>query len=616
MNVDTLCVSCMEDDSGSPTCPKCGALFQLANTNLLLLPPRTLLHQQYVIGRALGHGGFGVTYLAWDTGLQIRLAIKEYMPSGVAGRSTPHTVHPCSERMKDEYEWGLDRFLEEARVLKKFSTHPNIVAVDTMFRDNGTAYMVMEYLEGVTFEEFLARRGGKVPFETALKIMVPIMDTLATVHAEGILHRDISPDNIHLGKNGKVKLMDFGAARNALSQKSRNLSVILKEGYAPEEQYRSSGIQGPWTDVYATAATLYHAITGKLPPPALDRAAEDNIESPSQLGVAIPPGSEKALLKALAVRAIDRFQCMEDFKSGLTGSVNAPPPVPVPAVQAAATQPPPIPQQRPAPPLVAAPVASQAPHPPPIPRNDSSPPPSGSSRKWLIPVTVLGIFGLAAGAAVTLKYGPDFLSKFSNKEESTTKGAPTPPPAPVASQPAPVASQPAPVASQPAPVASQKDEDRQPSLAQQTPPGGDPPGASAEAQSQPPAQAPEPPAPAPVRRADPAPAPAPARRVDSAPAPQPPVANPGIAARPLARPPVSPAARATSGVLRYVGRPVPFNGRVTFENLPGGRLKFTFDHEAWQPIISRQPDGSQTLILVSLKHDLQSTCEVQWERVP
>ena len=200
MNIATLCVNCMEDDSGSPVCPKCGAQFQAPHTNLLLLPPRTLLHQQYVIGRALGHGGFGVTYLSWDTGLQIRLAIKEYMPSGVAGRSTPNTVHAASERMKDEYDWGLERFLEEARVLKKFSTHPNIVSVDTIFRDNGTAYMVMEYLEGMTFEEFLGRRGGKITFETALRIMVPVMDTLASVHAEGILHRDISPDNIHLGQ--------------------------------------------------------------------------------------------------------------------------------------------------------------------------------------------------------------------------------------------------------------------------------------------------------------------------------------------------------------------------------------------------------------------------------
>src|SRR5271154_1014217 len=133
MNLDTLCVSCMEDDSGSAFCPKCGAPAQAGHANTIQLAPRTVLRQQYLIGRALGQGGFGITYLAWDIGLQARLAVKEYMPSGVACRSTPSTVvHAFSERMKDEYEWGLERFLEEARVLKKFSSYPNIVSVDTI----------------------------------------------------------------------------------------------------------------------------------------------------------------------------------------------------------------------------------------------------------------------------------------------------------------------------------------------------------------------------------------------------------------------------------------------------------------------------------------------------
>ncbi|HLX45184.1 MAG TPA: serine/threonine-protein kinase [Bryobacteraceae bacterium] len=625
MNVDKLCVSCMEDDSGSPICPKCGAQFSLSHTNLLLLPPRTLLHQQYVIGRALGHGGFGVTYLAWDTGLQIRLAIKEYMPSGVASRSTPNTVHAASDRMKDEYEWGLDRFLEEARVLKKFSNHPNIVAVDTIFRDNGTAYMVMEYLEGMTFEEFVAQRGGKVSFETSLRIMVPVIDTLAVVHGEGILHRDISPDNIHIAKTGKVKLMDFGAARNALSQKSRNLSVILKEGYAPEEQYRSSGIQGPWTDVYATGATLYHSITGKLPPPALDRAAEDNISTPSQLGVAIPSSSERALMKALAVRSLDRYQSMEDFKAGLTETVSAapvpvalapvstqppqlptltavpptqppamqppamqPPPMQPPAMQSPA-MPPPVPtQQGPIvpPPVTAPPPAPQFQPPLPFQQNVPAAPASSSpSRKWLIPVVAIGLIVLAAAAAVTLKFGPDLLSRPSNKEDSVVKNQPpsSPPPAepspapatppeasaPQAQAPPPAAPEPAaPKASSPKPprpaAATQTDEDRQRQLEQQK---------SA------------PPPPSPVEQQKPP--------VDSA-----------------------PAAHPTSGILRYSGPPVPLNGKVTFQNLPAARLRFTFDHDAWQPVISRQANGSQTLILVSKKQGLQSKCEVRWELAP
>jgi hypothetical protein len=182
----------------------------------------------------------------------------------------------------------------------------------------------MEYLEGTTFGEFLRRRGGTISFEDALGVMLPVMDALSAVHAENIVHRDVSPDNIYIPRAGKVKLIDFGAARNALSQKSRNLAVILKAGYAPEEQYRISGVQGPWTDVYATAATIYRAVAGKVPPAALDRQAEDTLESPSQLGVAIPASAESALMKALEVRAGARFQSMEDFKSALTGNRSVP----------------------------------------------------------------------------------------------------------------------------------------------------------------------------------------------------------------------------------------------------------------------------------------------------
>src|SRR5262249_40938338 len=165
VNPATICVGCMEQDSGQPTCPKCGQPFELGPRNSLQLKPRTMLRDQYLIGRALGHGGFGITYLAWDLGLESRLAIKEYIPNGVAGRSPGDTkVLAYSDQTQQEFEWGLDRFLEEARVLKKFSNHPGIVRIDTAFRDNGTAYLVMEFLDGMTFDEFLGRRGGKIEF--------------------------------------------------------------------------------------------------------------------------------------------------------------------------------------------------------------------------------------------------------------------------------------------------------------------------------------------------------------------------------------------------------------------------------------------------------------------
>jgi serine/threonine protein kinase len=412
MNTQTICVGCMENDSGLPECPTCGRPFDLPPRSPLQLKPRTLLRDQYLIGRALGDGGFGITYLSWDLGLESRLAIKEYMPNGVAGRSGGETkVVPYTEQTKQEFEWGLDRFLEEARVLKKFSSHPGIVAVDTVFRDNGTAYLVMEFLDGVTFEEFLGRRGGRITFETAMRVVLPAMDALAAVHAEGILHRDVSPDNIYLTRSGKVKLIDFGAARNALGQKSRNLSIILKEGYAPEEQYRASGIQGPWTDVYAMAATLYHAITGRIPQPALDRQAQDNLQWPSQQQIQIDPRVEAALMKALSIKANDRFQSMEDFKAALTGSVTtyAPAMMPVAAAVPMSAAPPPPP-----PPPTMAPSVSQI------------PPPQSSSQntspaKWLwlmIPLTAM----LIGGAVLVTK----LLPKFWHANEVTSVAAPAP----------------------------------------------------------------------------------------------------------------------------------------------------------------------------------------------
>jgi serine/threonine protein kinase len=405
MKLETICVSCMEDDSGSPICPKCGAPFNLPVNNLLLLPPRTILREQYLIGRALGHGGFGITYLAWDIGLETRLAVKEYMPAGVAGRTDRTKAMPLSDTAREEYEWGLERFLEEARVLKK-SNHPNIVSVDTVFRDNGTAYLVMEYLEGVTFAEFLRRRGGTIPFADALQVMLPVMDALTAVHALNIVHRDVSPENIFIPKMGKVKLIDFGAARNALSHKSRNLSAILKGGYAPEEQYRASGKQGPWTDVYAAAATLYRAIAGQVPVPSLDRQAEDTLERPSQLGVAIPSSAEDALMQAMAVRADQRFQSMEEFKRALTGGISVPRAASI-AVPGEARPPQTVPQESNLEAKIrkyesstsgsgAAAVAVMAP----IAKDPvgKTPAVSRSSSKWLAPVILAGILVLAAGA--------------------------------------------------------------------------------------------------------------------------------------------------------------------------------------------------------------------------
>ena len=311
-------MGCMKNRGGARVCPHCG--FDEANPPSVgsQLPLRTLLNEQYVVGRALGAGGFAITYLAWDQRLARRVAIKEYMPSGLASRSgqTSQLV-PHTGVSGQDFQYGLERFLDEARMVAQFQEHPGIISVTNYFPANGTAYLVMEYLEGSTLKEYLAQHGGRLSFNQALALITPVMDALRELHRANVLHRDISPDNIYITESGQVKLLDFGAARQALSDRSQRLSVILKVGYAPEEQYRSAGKQGPWTDVYAVGATFYHLITGQLPPQSIDRLAEDLLQPPSALGVDIPPGAEDALMTALAVKASQRYETIQDFQAAI-----------------------------------------------------------------------------------------------------------------------------------------------------------------------------------------------------------------------------------------------------------------------------------------------------------
>jgi len=237
---------------------------------------------------------------------------------GLVARSMGNLqVDTYSGERRIQYAYGIERFLDEAKTLARFSEHPNIVTIRDYFPENNTAYMVMNYIEGQTLEDYLKIVGGKLPDDRMFEIMMPVMDALREIHQTGIMHRDISPDNIFIRIDGRVVLIDFGAARMDLQSKSRSLSVIMKVGYSPEEQYRSQGVQGPWTDIYAVGATLYRGITGQVPPESMDRLAEDTLQSPSVLGISIEPAREAALLKALNVRARDRFQTVEQFQEEL-----------------------------------------------------------------------------------------------------------------------------------------------------------------------------------------------------------------------------------------------------------------------------------------------------------
>jgi serine/threonine protein kinase len=228
----------------------------------------------------------------------------------------------------------LTRFLDEGRAIARFNDHPGIVPVLNFFRDNGTGYLVMQYVPGMSFKEYLARKGGRIPYDEAVAIAMPVMDTLRAVHEVGLLHRDISPDNIYLSTSKQVKLLDFGAARQAMGDRSQTVSVILKAGYAPFEQYQTKGNQGAWTDVYALAATIYRAITGVVPPetPALIAGSEE-LKSPRAFDVAMSPAGEAALLAALAIDPRERYQTIAAFQQALLDA-NATTPAPAPVTAA------------------------------------------------------------------------------------------------------------------------------------------------------------------------------------------------------------------------------------------------------------------------------------------
>lgn len=318
-DVNKLCMGCMGELDEDGNCPNCKWQETNLSEGVHHLKPRTILNGKYIIGKVLGEGGFGITYLGLELNLEIKVAIKEYFPFGYVNRDTMrNTVMPLTGENDVDYIKGLERFLDEAKSLARFNQLPGIVSVREFFTENETAYIVMEYLDGITFKDYIQSQGGALSFADVCNLINPVMESLAIVHAEGIVHRDISPDNLFITKNGQVKLLDFGAARMAnIDEKS--LSVVLKPGFAPEEQYRRSGVQGPWTDIYSLAVTIYKAITGEMPPESLERLQNDNILPPSAMNIEIPPSSEAALMKALSVKASDRYQNINTFKSELLG---------------------------------------------------------------------------------------------------------------------------------------------------------------------------------------------------------------------------------------------------------------------------------------------------------
>ena len=312
---EILCYNCFQKKAAAEgPCPYCG--FDLAENEAkypVALRAGTVLNRRYVVGRVLGQGGFGITYLAWDSQLDAKVAIKEFMPGEIAARLEGTTVSVMSADRSEDFAYGAERFQEEARTLAKFIGNPNIAGVSSYFDENGTSYFVMDYIEGISFKTYIANQGGKVSAEEALDVMIPVLRALTAVHREGFIHRDVTPDNIYITKDGMVKLLDFGSARYSIGDKSKSLDVILKVGYAPKEQYIRRSRQGPYTDVYSCAACFYAAMTGFLPPEALERLEHDTLAPVSQCGIPVPEYLDKAILKGLAVQPEDRFQNAEEF---------------------------------------------------------------------------------------------------------------------------------------------------------------------------------------------------------------------------------------------------------------------------------------------------------------
>ena len=319
MDTSKLCYGCFNEHDGVGPCPHCGYDIATAKHPFIALPIGTILNGRYLTGRVLGVGGFGVTYLALDMTLETCVAVKEYLPSGIAIRDADHyTMTVSAQEEQAKFDNGANKFLEEARILAKLRTVPNIVTVHDYFRENSTAYFVMEYIEGVDLMKYTQAKGGKLSFDEAIKLLLPVIDSLGAVHEHNLLHRDISPDNIIVTKHGTTHLLDFGAARLAIdSEKSK--SIILKHGFAPEEQYRKHGNQGPWSDEYALAATMYLILTGVMPPDAIERVHEDTLVPPIDLGVNMPKYASDALMKALSVNASGRYPDMQSFSEAITG---------------------------------------------------------------------------------------------------------------------------------------------------------------------------------------------------------------------------------------------------------------------------------------------------------
>jgi len=306
------CINCMKLlTGGDEICPHCG-YNQKIEQSRFCMKPNSILAGRYLTGRLLGQGGFGMTYVGYDLRLESKVAIKEYFPMGNATRDSATNKIEWNTSRFDSTEWqkGCDSFLKEARRMEKLNSFPNIVRVRDTFTANGTAYIIMEYIEGETLKQHLVK-SGTLTYEECIALLKPLMESLAKMHQMGLIHRDISPDNIMIREDGMACLLDFGAAKDISFQQNAASQQITKKGFSPLEQYQEGGSIGPWTDVYALCATMYYCITGKLIPDAMDRIGSDKLKFSPDFEAFVGVQAATAMAEGLSVLPDGRIQSVD-----------------------------------------------------------------------------------------------------------------------------------------------------------------------------------------------------------------------------------------------------------------------------------------------------------------
>ncbi len=312
-----LCLSCFRLKGEYQICPHCGYVEGESPAHLFCLKPGGILRNRYIVGQELGYGGFGITYKAYDTSLSIPVAVKEFFPSGLVNRAEGEKqVEIFTGDRKEQYLKFRERFMNEARSMALFSKEKDIVRVYDYFEDNNTAYIVMEYIPHPVLKQYL-KEVRQIPEKQACAYTCSILSALEKLHSHGIIHRDISPDNIFVVSPEEVKIFDLGAAILQNENGEDDPEVVVKAGYAPPEQYSHRIRHDVCTDIYAAGAVLYHMLTGEKPPESLERNLEDSLKMPSAMGIPVSAATERALQKAMMLRKADRFQTAGEFRQAL-----------------------------------------------------------------------------------------------------------------------------------------------------------------------------------------------------------------------------------------------------------------------------------------------------------